>query len=253
MNRRLLFWLVWLGVLGGVVMALLWLAPQAIREERSDLPAVHPTAQDTSAPPLPSAPSSIPGAPQGPSPALVPIAQPAVAPATIAPVGSPAASSTPPVAPITLDVSPIADYWREQYGITAEDIRQTLERLRAEGVPEHILRDAGAVFVRLPRRNVHAVTIGTLDLPVTATAGEPVPYRLTGRLPDASHAFTHILVTQFDDRLVLQPLGTRSGEPAPGIEVPVELDGALDPLPAGRYRIEYPGQPANEERFLTVE
>lgn len=257
MKRRLTSIIAWWGLPIAALLALLWLMPALIRKETNpdggmlvtNQPAPVSVVVPTPAAPVVAStatPTPTPASVQAPS-ALTPT--PAVVPSPVLPAGA----NTPSAPPVPLDASPVAAYWQEQYGITAEDIRQTLDRLRAEGVPDHILRDAGAVFVHLPRRNIHAVTIGTLDLPATATAGEPVPYRLTGRLPDASHAFTHLQVTRIDDRLVLQPLGTRSGEPAPGIEVPVELDGALDPLPAGRYRIEYPGQPDTEERFLTVE
>ncbi len=252
MKRSNTVWLVWLALSGMAIIGLLWLAPVAIREEHQTSEAVQAAAQQAK---TGLATSVSPPRQAAADPALaVPGTQPAAS-STAIPASAPA-PATPGAAidqPVSLEASPVAAYWREQYGITAEDIRQTLDRLRAEGVPEHILRDAGAVFVRLPRRDVHAVTIGTLELPATAISGEPVPYRLTGRLPDASHAFTHMKVTRTEDRIVLQPLGTRSGEPAPGIEVPVELDGELEPLPAGRYRIEYPGQSPTEERLLLVE
>jgi hypothetical protein len=238
------------------LMGLLWLAPCAIREERQAGVSAENAGEQVSAATGITAPSSNRGE-TGPV-AVTTGVQRAVASAAASSPSTPvtvvpANTGTVTNEPVSLDASPVAAYWLEQYGITAEDIRQTLERLRAEGVPEHILRDAGAVFVRLPRRNVHAVTIGTLELPAAVVAGEPVPYRLTGRLPDASHTFTHLAATRIDDRILLQPLGTRSGDPAPGIEVPVELDGELEPLPPGRYRIEYPGQPATEERYLLVE
>lgn len=155
--------------------------------------------------------------------------------------------------PPPLHLSPIAKYWLDQEGITSEDIRLTVEKLRREGVPEHVLRDPGMVRQRLPRRNVHAVRVGTLQLPTSAPADEPVPFTLSGALPDPSYAFTHFDIQREDDRIVIRPLGQTSGDPAPGIEVPVELSGTLPTLPPGSYRVEYPGMPSEQPLLITIE
>ena len=165
----------------------------------------------------------------------------------------PSAQTTNPVDRPPLHLSPIAQLWLERDGITAEDIRTTVEKLRREGVPEHVLQDPDMVRQRLPRRNVHAVRVGELTLPETAAAGQPVPFSLSGALPDPSYSFTHFDVVREDDRIVIRPLGQTSGDPAPGIEVPVLLEGSLPPLPPGQYRVEYPGMAPDQPRLITIQ
>jgi hypothetical protein len=163
------------------------------------------------------------------------------------------ANAAPDVISVPLHESPIAAMWLREDGVTADDIRQTVERLRRQGVPERVLNDPGMVRQYLPRRNVHAVHVGVLDIPERAPSGQAVPFSLSGALPDASYAFTHFDVVREDNRILIRPLGKTSGEAAPGVEIPVNLRGEIEPLPPGVYQIVYPGMPPDNLHLLTID
>ena len=136
--------------------------------------------------------------------------------------------------------SPVAARWKTEMGTTVEDIHVVQSRLRREGFPEEALDDPRLVRQFLPRRHVASVNIHSVEIPERAPSGQPVPFRLSGALPDRSFEFTRFDISRQDDLIRIRPMGNSSGDVVPGVEVPIELDGELAPLSPGVYRIEFP-------------
>jgi hypothetical protein len=112
--------------------------------------------------------------------------------------------------------------------------------LRLQGYPPHRLDDPGLVRPLLPRRDIVSVNVTNFTVAESASAGTPVPFRLSGVMPDASFSFTRFDIEREGGIIRIRPIGTSSGAVTPGVEIPVDLEGALEPLPPGFYRIEFP-------------
>lgn len=153
-----------------------------------------------------------------------------------------AANNTGTRAPgfVPLIDSPVADMWIKEHGVTREDIRVAQDRLRRGGFPDRMVEDPGLVSQFLPRRNVAAVNVRSLTIQGKARSGEPIPFTVEGALPDPSFEFTHFSITREGSVIRIRPIGNSSGDAVPGVEVPVQLKGSLDPLPPGVYHIEFP-------------
>jgi len=175
-----------------------------------------------------------------------------------------ATSATPPVNPVTntavilpgyvpLSESPVAKKWRDEEGITAEDIELAQQRVRTQGYPARFLDDPELVRSFLPRRDVVAVNVTAYSIPDRAPANLSVPFRVSGVYPDASYTFTRFEIERQQDTIRIRPIGDSSGEVMPGVEVPVDLDGSLDPLPPGTYRIEFPELGPEGQHTLVID
>lgn len=136
---------------------------------------------------------------------------------------------------------PVARFWHEQYGVTAEDIEIAQARLRADGFPEHLVRDPGYVQQRLPMRDIQPVTIDQLEIPGRVPSGQPIRFVARGRFPDSSFSFTRFVITREGDRIQIDPRGEKSGDVAPQIEVATVLEGVIEPLEAGVYLVSFSG------------
>jgi hypothetical protein len=185
---------------------------------------------------------------------------PSLAPAVLTQISvtSPAAvsSTNQPALPDRSEIfmdSPIARKWMTEEGVTAVDIQNALNRVRAQGYPERMMADPGIVRQFLPRRNIVSVNVDSFDIADHAPAGQPVPFQLNGALPDPSFQFTRFEITRKEDVIRIRPLGNTSGAVVPGVEVPVKLEGALDPLPPGTYRIDFSGSGPEGYHHLVIE
>lgn len=136
--------------------------------------------------------------------------------------------------------SPVAERWQREEGITREDIEMAQHRLRKGGFPENMVNDPSMVRQFLPRRNINAVNVNGLTIAAKARAGEPIPFTLDGAYPDPSFEFTRFVITRENNLIRIRPIGNSSGDAVPGLEVPVTLQGEIDPLPPGTYHIEFP-------------
>jgi len=141
---------------------------------------------------------------------------------------------------VPLTQSPVARKWLEEEGITSDDIEVAQERLRLQGYPPNRLDDPGLVRPLLPRRDIVAVNVTNFTMAERASAGSPVPFRLSGVMPDASFSFTRFDIDREGEMIRIRPIGNSSGAIMPGVEIPVDLEGTLEPLPPGTYRIEFP-------------
>ena len=214
-------------------------------------PAVYVTSEavELDATPVPIEPD------QPTAKAAVPVSAPAASGTVSAPSLSTAPTPAPFVPPgyVPLSRSPVAKKWLEEEGITAEDIEVAQDRLRAQGFPAHRLDDPGLVRPFLPRRNVVSVHVKSFEIAERAPAGETVPFRLGGVYPDASFQFVRFEVDVQGEVIRIRPIGHSSGEVAPGVEIPVNLEGALNPLPPGTYRIEFPELGPHGSHTLVIE
>ncbi|HMP90090.1 MAG TPA: hypothetical protein PJ991_07805 [Kiritimatiellia bacterium] len=137
--------------------------------------------------------------------------------------------------------SPVAAHWAQTMGTTIADIEIAQVRMKEGGFSGSLLDDPTLVRQFLPRRNVSAVNIHAIKIAERASHGQPVPFTLAGALPDASFQFTRFEITRKDDVIRIVAIGDSTGEVVPGVEIPIELEGEIDPLPPGTYLIEFPG------------
>lgn len=162
---------------------------------------------------------------------------------TTSPMITASSPSQPPFVPlgyVPLAKSPVAQQWLKEEGVTPDDIVVAQERLRLQGYPPHRLDDPGLVRPFLPRRDIVSVNVTNFSVAERAASGTKVPFRLSGVMPDASFSFTRFDIEREGEIIRIRPIGNASGAVTPGVEIPVDLEGALEPLPPGTYQIEFP-------------
>ncbi|HMO51059.1 MAG TPA: hypothetical protein PKE26_07620 [Kiritimatiellia bacterium] len=190
------------------------------------------------------------GAPasDGDSPADGPPAS-ASGPGLRQPTPLPAGSAVPVVreAPQTTGLglnAEIAEKWFVEEGYTDEDIAEAQQLLRQQGFPEDRLTDAGLIRRHLLPRVVTSVQIAAIEVPARVPAHAPIPFVMRGAVPTPEFNFVRFDSVRQDDIIRLRALGhspaydEASGTPARML--PVELEGELDPLPPGSYRLLIP-------------
>jgi len=141
---------------------------------------------------------------------------------------------------IPLIESAVAKNWMRNEGYSKEDIATAQNRLRKGGFPDHMVNDPNLVRQFLPHRNVNSVLVKGLNIAGKVRAGEPIPFTLDGAYPDASFEFSRFVITRENNVISIRPIGNSSGEPVPGLEIPVSLKGEIEPLPPGVYHIDFP-------------
>jgi len=141
---------------------------------------------------------------------------------------------------IPLIESPVAKNWMRNEGYSREDIAMAQNRLRKGGFPEHMVNDPNLVRQFLPHRNVNSVHVKGLNIAGKVRSGQPIPFTLDGAYPDASFEFSRFVITRENNVISIRPIGNSSGEPVPGLEIPVTLKGEIEPLEPGIYLIEFP-------------
>jgi len=137
----------------------------------------------------------------------------------------------------------IAEKWFREEGYTKQDIEDAMALLREQGYPEQSLQDPGLIRRHLLPRVVTSVQVAAIDIAPEVPANTPIPFRLRGAVPAHEFNFTKFDIIRQADIIRIRALGHSrafDGENAPAGMHPVELEGQLDPLPPGTYRIIIP-------------
>ena len=146
----------------------------------------------------------------------------------------------------------IAKEWLRQ-GVTVEDIQKATDRLREQGLSGPALLDPGLIGQFLPAREIQPVYIKKVNLPPNALSGVPIPFLVEANFPDPSFIFDRWNVILDGSVIVLEPIGSKSGNPVAAIVVPVDLEGELPGLPPGDYTIRVTGLGTEIEASLSVQ
>lgn len=136
--------------------------------------------------------------------------------------------------------SPTVENWMKEFGYTRGDIVSVQRALRSEGYDETVLNDPGVVLRRLPVRFVASVATSKIVLPAEAAAGAPIAFTLHGTAPSPSFVFTRFDVLVQGNIIRIRAIGHTDGNNEAGSGDEVTLEGKIDPLPPGDYRVEVP-------------
>jgi hypothetical protein len=134
--------------------------------------------------------------------------------------------------------SEIAEKWQRELGYTQAEIAAAQRDIRAQRYPEETVNDPGVIMRHLPPRHMGQVTIERVVIASTAAAGAPIPFSISGTAPSPSFQFTHFDILVQGEVIRVRARGNADGNTTEGKGGPVTLDGTMDPLPPGDYRIE---------------
>jgi hypothetical protein len=141
--------------------------------------------------------------------------------------------------------SAIAQKWLTEEGYTAQDIAEAQALMRREGIPEDRINDPDLVRRNLLPRVVTSVQISQLVVPEKAAAGAPIRFLLKGAVPAPEFNFVRFDIIRQGEVIRIRALGHSpafADDPdgsSPAM-LPVSLEGEIDPLPPGNYRIIIP-------------
>jgi len=134
--------------------------------------------------------------------------------------------------------SEIAEKWQRELGYTKAEIAAAQRDIRAQRYPEETVNDPGVIMRHLPPRHTGQVAIEHVTITPQVKTGEPIPFSVTGTAPSPSFQFTHFDVLVQGEVIRVRARGNADGNTENGKGGPVTLDGTIDPLPPGAYRIE---------------
>ena len=134
--------------------------------------------------------------------------------------------------------SEIAEKWQRELGYTLAEIAAAQRDIRAQRYPEETVNDPGVIMRHLPPRHMGQVAIERVAIAPTVAAGAPIPFSITGTSPSPSFQFTHFDILVQGEVIRVRARGNADGNTHEGKGGPVTLDGTIDPLPPGTYRIE---------------
>jgi hypothetical protein len=197
--------------------------------------------------------SSVPGAASLPSPAVQPSTR---ADGGIEPIQEQRMTPTPERIEITdadrtpFLASPVAAKWKAEFGYTDEDLVLAQRKLRAARSTD--INEPGAIMRALPPRHIASISISSLRVPSEAEAGKPIPFTLSGTAPSPSFTFTRFDINAQGEIIRIRAVGHAEGETESGPGKSLALEGEIDPLPAGNYRVEVPELGPNGTFPITV-
>lgn len=131
----------------------------------------------------------------------------------------------------------VAQTWMREEGYTVEELLQAQQRARESGVSEEVVNDPGVVRRFLPPRYMTTVQIQELVVPETVRAGEPIPFTIRGRIPQEGFEFLRFRSSMQGPIVRLDALGFTRVMTEGALTGTTELQGQLDPLPPGLYRV----------------
>ncbi|HMO03566.1 MAG TPA: hypothetical protein PKC67_04060 [Kiritimatiellia bacterium] len=134
--------------------------------------------------------------------------------------------------------SEIAAKWQEELGYTMAQMLEAQQKIRAQRYPEETVNDPGTIMRHLPPRHQGQVSIRSVRVDEVVQAGQPVRFSIEGTAPSPSFTFTRFDINVQPPVVRIRARGHAEGETDAGPGGTVRLDGTIDPLPPGDYRIE---------------
>ncbi len=151
----------------------------------------------------------------------------------------------------TLLARPIIQQWRAE-GVTDEDLLEATKNMKEQGFPPHHWDDVALILQFLPRHHIEPLLTGEISLPDTANSGSPVAFQVSGTVPDSSFSFDSWDIDREGDVVTIRLIGSKSGKPAPLVEVPLTAEGYLPPLDPGIYTVQLSRGSTNAVKTLTI-
>lgn len=136
--------------------------------------------------------------------------------------------------------SEIADKWMKELGYTLADIAEAQQKIRELGMSEDIVNDPGVIQRHIKPRHIGNVSTEEIMVPSEAKAGQPIPFTLKGTAPSPTFQFTRFDILVQGDVIRIRAIGNSDADNDAGLGETVMLNGEIDPLPPGHYRIEVP-------------
>jgi len=134
----------------------------------------------------------------------------------------------------------IAAKWKKELGYTDSEFIQAQRDLRARGFSEDKVNDPGVIMRHLPPRHTGRIRVSEIIVPEFVAAGETIPFTLKGIKPSPSYSFTHFDILVQGKTIRINAIGNSDGDNEAGLGGPVSLNGTLDPLMPGVYRVVVP-------------
>lgn len=134
--------------------------------------------------------------------------------------------------------SEIAKKWQRELGYTEAEIAAAQRDIRAQRYPEETVNDPGVIMRHLPPRHIGQVAIERVTIEPQVKTGEPIPFSVSGTAPSPSFQFTHFDILVQGEVIRVRARGNADGNTEDGKGGPVAMNGTIDPLPPGEYRIE---------------
>lgn len=151
----------------------------------------------------------------------------------------------------TLLARPIIQQWRAE-GVTDEDLLEATKNMKEQGFPLHHWDDVALILQFLPRHHIEPLLTGEISLPDTANSGSPVAFQVSGTVPGSSFSFDSWDIDREGDVVTIRLIGSKSGKPAPLVEVPLTAEGYLPPLDPGIYTVQLSRGSTNAVKTLTI-
>ncbi len=136
--------------------------------------------------------------------------------------------------------SEIATKWQEELGYTMAQLLEAQQKIRAQRYPEETVNDPGTIMRHLPPRHQGQVSIQSVRVDEVVRAGQPIRFSLEGTAPSPSFRFTRFDISVQPPVVRIRARGHADGETESGAGGTLRLEGSIDPLPPGDYRIEIP-------------
>lgn len=134
--------------------------------------------------------------------------------------------------------SEIAAKWQQELGYTMAQMLEAQQKIRAQRYPEETVNDPGTIMRHLPPRHQGQVSIQSVRVDEVVRTGQPVRFSIEGTAPSPSFTFTRFDINVQPPVVRIRARGHAEGETDAGPGGTVRLDGTIDPLPPGDYRIE---------------
>lgn len=134
--------------------------------------------------------------------------------------------------------SEIATKWQQELGYTMAQMLEAQQKIRAQRYPEETVNDPGTIMRHLPPRHQGQLSIQSVQVDEVVRTGQPIRFSVEGTAPSPSFTFTRFDINVQPPVVRIRARGHAEGETETGPGGTVRLEGSIDPLPPGDYRIE---------------
>jgi hypothetical protein len=136
--------------------------------------------------------------------------------------------------------SEIATKWQQELGYTMAQMLEAQQKIRAQRYPEETVNDPGTIMRHLPPRHQGQLSIRSVQVDEVVRTGQPIRFSVEGTAPSPSFTFTRFDINVQPPVVRIRARGHADGETDSGAGGTMRMEGTIDPLPPGDYRIEIP-------------